>query len=291
MADSDETGPPPAEAEGAGATGSEQSGGEAATVAEGKRGKLERTLGLKETVTIGLGTMLGAGIFVFPGLAVEEAGPAAALSFALGAGDTITGNANADWIIGGYGGDLIHGNDEADTETALDGADVVLGDNGEVLLSSGAVTDIRTYDTSDPLFAADDTITGDAGGDVILGGLGADLIRGDHVLGTDSAQDGADVILGDNGELVWNVDGFDTAVRTFAYTEGSATEAWPANPNGSPGGVAGICDPTGRLFGLMPHPDAFLYPFQHPRAVRGGPLPAEGGGLAIFRNGVDAALE
>lgn len=55
-------------------------------VASGKRGRLERTLGLKEALTIGLGTMVGAGIFVFPGLAVEQAGPAAALSFVLGAG-------------------------------------------------------------------------------------------------------------------------------------------------------------------------------------------------------------
>ena len=42
------------------------------------------------------------------------------------------------------------------------------------------------------------------------------------------------------------------------------TEDWPHNPNGSPRGVAGICDPSGRLFGLMPHPDAYLYPFHHP---------------------------
>ncbi len=76
----------------------------------------------------------------------------------------------------------------------------------------------------------------------------------------------------------------------YVDAEGQATEAWPANPNGSPGGVAGICDPSGRLFGLMPHPDAYLYPFQHPQAFRrlkGGPQ--EGEGLAIFRNGVEAA--
>ncbi len=60
--------------------------GDTPEVASGKRGKLERTLGLKEALTIGLGTMVGAGIFVFPGLAVAEAGPAAALSFVIGAG-------------------------------------------------------------------------------------------------------------------------------------------------------------------------------------------------------------
>jgi phosphoribosylformylglycinamidine synthase len=79
----------------------------------------------------------------------------------------------------------------------------------------------------------------------------------------------------------------------YVDASGEATEAWPANPNGSPDGIAGVCDPSGRLFGLMPHPDAFLFPFQHPqyfrRRARGEELPAEGGGLAIFRNGVDAA--
>ena len=79
------------------------------------------------------------------------------------------------------------------------------------------------------------------------------------------------------------------AVR-YVDGDGQPTERWPANPNGSPGGVAGICDPTGRLFGLMPHPDAFLYPFQHPHAFReSGEERNEGAGLAIFRNGVDAA--
>jgi len=74
--------------------------------------------------------------------------------------------------------------------------------------------------------------------------------------------------------------------------EGRPTEAWPHNPNGSPRGVAGVCDPSGRLFGMMPHPDAYLYPFHHPDWQRQriqGTLPAEGLGLALFRNGVDAA--
>ena len=32
---------------------------------------------------------------------------------------------------------------------------------------------------------------------------------------------------------------------------------WPANPNGSLNDIAGICDPTGRVFGLMPHPEGY----------------------------------
>jgi phosphoribosylformylglycinamidine synthase len=81
-------------------------------------------------------------------------------------------------------------------------------------------------------------------------------------------------------------------VCRYLDPEGAPTTTWPHNPNGSPGGVAGICDPSGRLFGLMPHPDAFLYAFHHPHWTRrrlDGPLPAEGDGLKIFRNGVDAA--
>jgi len=48
-------------------------------------GELDRTIGLAGAVTIGTGTMIGAGIFVFPGLAAGRVGPAASLSFAIGA--------------------------------------------------------------------------------------------------------------------------------------------------------------------------------------------------------------
>lgn len=48
-------------------------------------GELERTLGLRQAMTIGTGTMVGAGIFVFPGIAAGRAGPGAVLSFLLGA--------------------------------------------------------------------------------------------------------------------------------------------------------------------------------------------------------------
>ena len=76
--------------------------------------------------------------------------------------------------------------------------------------------------------------------------------------------------------------------------DGAPTEEWPHNPNGSPGAVAGICDPSGRLFGLMPHPDAYLYPFHHPQWTRrklSGPPTREGDGMRIFRNGVRAVKE
>ena len=79
----------------------------------------------------------------------------------------------------------------------------------------------------------------------------------------------------------------------YATEDGQAAGGrFPENPNGSILDIAGICDPSGRLFGLMPHPDAFLYPFQHPQWSRKryeGTVDEEGQGLKIFRNGVDAA--
>ncbi len=58
---------------------------------------------------------------------------------------------------------------------------------------------------------------------------------------------------------------------------------YPDNPNGSNSAIAGICDPTGRIFGLMPHPECFIRRIQHPRWTR-EELPEDGDGLAIFKN-------
>jgi phosphoribosylformylglycinamidine synthase subunit PurQ / glutaminase len=62
------------------------------------------------------------------------------------------------------------------------------------------------------------------------------------------------------------------------------------NVNGSMGNVAGICDPTGRVFGLMPHPERYLAWENHPwwtrldERARRGPTP----GLRMFMNAVEA---
>lgn len=80
----------------------------------------------------------------------------------------------------------------------------------------------------------------------------------------------------------------------YVDAEGEPTEAWPDNPNGSAGGFAGLCDVTGRVFGLMPHPEAYLYPHNHPRwmAQRDrGVLPKVGHGFGVLANGVRAAVE
>jgi phosphoribosylformylglycinamidine (FGAM) synthase-like amidotransferase family enzyme len=66
------------------------------------------------------------------------------------------------------------------------------------------------------------------------------------------------------------------------------TMEFPANPNGSTRAIAGICDPTGRLMGLMPHPEAFVHYTQHPRWTREA-LPEEGDGLILYKNAAEYA--
>ena len=61
---------------------------------------------------------------------------------------------------------------------------------------------------------------------------------------------------------------------------------YPVNPNGSQGDVAGVCDVTGRVLGLMPHPERHVLPTQHPRWTREG-LKSEGSGLRLFQNAVE----
>ena len=60
---------------------------------------------------------------------------------------------------------------------------------------------------------------------------------------------------------------------------------YPDNPNGSWGDVAGVCDATGRVCGLMPHPERHVDPTQHPRWTRRPPSDTEDG-LRVFRNAV-----
>lgn len=50
--------------------------------------------------------------------------------------------------------------------------------------------------------------------------------------------------------------------------------------------IAALCDGTGRLMGMMPHPEAFVHRTQHPRWTR-EELPEEGDGLVLFKNAAE----
>lgn len=72
-------------------------------------------------------------------------------------------------------------------------------------------------------------------------------------------------------------------LRYVRPEESEPTMEYPFNPNGSELAIAGLCDLTGRVFGMMPHPEAFVHRTHHPRWTRED-LPEEGAGLALFRN-------
>ena len=75
----------------------------------------------------------------------------------------------------------------------------------------------------------------------------------------------------------------------FEYVdENGRYKGYPYNPNGSVENIAGICDKTGQIFGLMPHPERYISYLQHPRWTRIGSR-GRGDGFAIFKNGVEFA--
>lgn len=73
----------------------------------------------------------------------------------------------------------------------------------------------------------------------------------------------------------------------YADQSGKPTMEYPANPNGSVMAIAGICNTTGRIFGLMPHPEAYTHRTNHPAWTRIKNLPDRGEGMAIFDNAVN----
>ena len=103
------------------------------------------------------------------------------------------------------------------------------------------------------------------------------------------------------GRLVFR----DESARRAASEEGRVAVAYadpiesdllppdlPGNPNGSVDGIAGLCDESGLVLGLMPHPERYVDALQHPAAARrrfDGTAEAEPAGLRLFRSAVDYA--
>ena len=77
----------------------------------------------------------------------------------------------------------------------------------------------------------------------------------------------------------------------FRYVDDTnkPTMKYPENPNGSLNSIAGITDPTGRILGLMPHPECFTRIEQHPNWRRGDAKAPQG--LQLFKNMVDYAKQ
>ena len=79
----------------------------------------------------------------------------------------------------------------------------------------------------------------------------------------------------------------DQIVFKYVDPDGKYT-GFPWNPNGSMDNIAGICNPEGNVFGLMPHPEKFIHKWMHPCWTRLN-LEEEGDGFKIFRNAVEFA--
>jgi phosphoribosylformylglycinamidine synthase len=80
-------------------------------------------------------------------------------------------------------------------------------------------------------------------------------------------------------DALWN-----EGLAALVYAgDGDTAAPYPLNPNGSTLGIAGLCNRAGNVFGLMPHPENHVFPWQHPRYHRG-----ERGldGLRLFENGL-----
>lgn len=88
-------------------------------------------------------------------------------------------------------------------------------------------------------------------------------------------------------------------VLQYSDPNGNAAYTYPDNPNGSMYSVAGVCDETGRVFGMMAHPEAALYFTNHPHWHRlreeakraGNRIPEKGDGVKIFTSGIQYLRE
>jgi len=92
-----------------------------------------------------------------------------------------------------------------------------------------------------------------------------------------------------DGETLAALEAANLVALRYSKADFSASyEEYPHNPNGSVNDIAGLCDSSGRIFGLMPHPEAYLHFTNHPRWTRERKgLPEAGMGLAIFQNAID----
>ena len=73
---------------------------------------------------------------------------------------------------------------------------------------------------------------------------------------------------------------------TDQIPEGIQVE-FPYNPNGSMGNIAGICDPSGQVLGLMPHPERYQFNWQHPTWTLNKNRNSYTG-LNLFKNAINA---
>ena len=92
------------------------------------------------------------------------------------------------------------------------------------------------------------------------------------------------------GKVITDMRGLREINAVLYYTDesGNVNAGYPDNPNGSMNNIAGVCDSTGRIFALMPHPERHIRFQQHPHWTRRKPK-EHGDGFMIFQNAVKFA--
>lgn len=104
-----------------------------------------------------------------------------------------------------------------------------------------------------------------------------------------------------DSDILERLENNNQVVIRYALADGTpAGLKFPENPNGSVNDIAGICDATGRIFGLMPHPEAYKHWTNHPDWTRLKEEAARGNqefesdltpGIMLLKNGVDYIRE
>ncbi|BAU91131.1 GLUG domain-containing protein [Methylorubrum populi] len=124
---------------------------------------------------------------------------------------TDTGLGGDDTVVAGDGDNLVIGGFGSDSITAATGADVLLGDSGEVLYAGARLVQARSLDAGT---GGRDTVKAGEGTNIVIGGMDADLIE---------TGSGRDVILGDSGLVRRDADGLAQVVSTDTALGGDDT--------------------------------------------------------------------
>jgi len=168
----------------------------------------------------------------------------------------------------------------------------------QVLIKSGALLADDAHGTPATLTWNDSGVYGDRWVRLSVCGTRCVFLAGIHQMYLPVAHAEGKFVARD-GEMLQRLAAHEQLVLRYQPQQpGTAKPAWlngaagdqtfpfPDNPNGSQANTAGVCDPTGRVLGLMPHPERHIDPTHHPRWTRGEGN-GVGDGLQVFVNAIE----
>jgi len=112
------------------------------------------------------------------------------------------------------------------------------------------------------------------------------FIRGDEILELPVAHGEGKFFVGSrSNDFLGELESNGQIVLKYVSSCGGENPGYPANPNGSVGDIAGVSDPSGKILGLMPHPERYVLPLQYPRHTRSSKRKPDG--IKFFENARD----